>query len=256
MVSKVKQLLGRSDPILSVFICGLRRNVPYCISAFRSLRFDGILIRGDHFMSQRAFIIPVIVMAFALMCGGAVFAQTEPAGPPVEEKPRPHGLYTALEAGGWYGWDGGALTLTKHFGLDIGWDLPLATGTASLYLRPVIGGGYLDYKDLRTYVLTSLLLKFALADVVYALAGLSYQHINGDFTTGTYPDHFEYKQIGQNLYLNTGVGLLVSDLLSLEFQWRISTSKTNFFHFDPIYRSYVYESRHSIFLITLGYMVW
>ena len=207
-------------------------------------------------MSYRAFQKSIICIVFALFTGSIVFAQTEPAGPPVVEKPKPNGLYTALEGGSWYGWDGKAYTLTKHFGLDIGMDFPMATGTASLYIRPVIGGGYLDYTGMRTYFLSSLLLKFSLADVVYALAGFSYQHINGSFSAGISPDHFEYKQFLQNTYLNTGVGLLVSDVLSLEFQWRLSVAKTNFFQLDPAFKSYVYESRHSIFLITLGYVVW
>ncbi len=164
-------------------------------------------------------------------------------------------VFTSLEAGSWIGWSGKSHPITRHFGASAGLDFPLGPIDGIFSLRPVIGAGWLHDENFRAYVLAGVLCKLSVGSGLYLLLGPTYQTNTGEISTGILTDHFETKQFFQSLCLNTGIGISLSQSVFAEFQWRMSANKTNYCIYDNYFKAWVYESRHSIFALSIGCFV-
>ena len=164
-----------------------------------------------------------------------------------------YGMFVALEAGSWIGWSGKSHPITRHIGADAGIEIPLGDGMLSL--RPVAGVGYLNDEKFRAYILAGVLGKLSVGNTLYFLLGPTYQTGTGEISMGNLTDHFETKQFFQSLCVNTGIGVNLSQSLFAEFQWRVSANKTNYYVYDTYFKAWRFESRHSIFVLSVGCFV-
>jgi len=204
---------------------------------------------------NRLFLAIAMLIAFFFASNGLYSQGSEPAASSIPQEKKSYSLFTELEAGPWVGWNGKSHPITRHIGVTAGMNMTLGPSDGVFSLRPVVGVGYLNDEKFRAYILAGVLGKLSVGNTLYFLLGPTYQTGTGEISMGNLTDHFETKQFFQSLCLNTGIGINLSQSLFVEFQWRVSANKTNYYVYDNYFKAWRYESRHSIFALSVGYFV-